>query len=120
MVEVEGCCGVKDCRKLTSRSAVDTPTTKGRTARKERAPGRHPHTHLHLNSQKCTSYAVMRNVVISFLEAMAGARPSPWRWEHGRKGKGQGKDGEAKGKGKGTEKQDIAMKFEGYCSNPQL
>ena len=34
------------------------------------------------------------------------------------KGKGKGKEGKAKGKGKGTEKQDIAAKFEGNCSNP--
>ena len=28
------------------------------------------------------------------------------------------KDGDAKGKEKGTEKQDSAVEFEGYCSNP--
>ena len=31
-------------------------------------------THLYLNSQKCTSYVVMRNEVISFLAAKVGAR----------------------------------------------
>ena len=96
---------------------LGTPIAKGRTARKESSrtasswaccrKGVHwSIVHMYLNSQSCTSYAVMCN------EGSMGKG----------QGIGKGKDGKATGKvkGMGTEKQDSAVKFDGYCSSPNF
>ena len=80
-------------------------------------------THLHLNSQMCTSFLVMRRKVLNVLEAKSGARPhkdhpmdvgNAARTEDKRK-----RERKQTGmRGKGTGKQHAAAKFKGNCSNP--
>ena len=106
---------------------------------KKRTSRRHPHghaagdgppelrTHLYLNSQKCTSHAVVRSEVVSCLEAKVGARlhkDDPMevvtvaKEDDKGKRKGKSRDGKVEGKDKETEKHDRVVKFKDYCSNP--